>query len=370
MRFSCEKSVLNDAISTCLHAVSARSSSQILEGLLISAEDRVVMSGYNYKIGIKKTFDASVYEKGVIVIDARLLSDIVRKMPDKIIEISVDDKLTVTIKCGASCFTIIGSPAAEYPELPEISKSEGLNLSCELLKNMITATVFAVSDNENKPIHTGTLFEIEGGCLSMVSVDGFRLAIRKEAIIINGGQNASFVVPGDALKELSRILPEKEDTVCSIYPDRRQVLFEFEDTVVISRLLEGEFLNYKAAIPKDHPICLKINRAELVSSIELVSVIISERFKNSVRCVFDGPVLKLSCSTVRGRSYEECSIPECPEKIEIGFNNRYLLDALRASPDEEILLDLSSGLSPCNIRPVEGDSYLYMVLPVRLKAGE
>lgn len=369
MRFSCDKSVLGDAVSVCAHAVSTKSSTQILEGLLIVAGEQVTMAGYNYKIGIKKAFDASVYQQGSVVINARLLSDIIRKMPDEIIEISCDDKLMVTIKCRSSQFNIVGSPAGEYPDLPEISKTSGISIANSMLKTMISGTVFAVSDNENKPIHTGSLFEVAENSLTVISVDGYRLAVRKEAVAALSQDPFKFVVPGESLKEISRILPDS-DEACTIYPDRKQALFEFDETIVITRLLEGEFLNWRAAVPADHPISLRLNKAEVVQAIERVSLIISERLKNPVHCVFDGPVLKLSCTTAIGRSYDECTIPDCPEKVEIGFNNRYLLDALRACPDDECVIELKSGLSPCNIRPVEGDGFLYMVLPVRLKAGE
>ena len=369
MRFSCEKAVLGESISVCAHAVAGKSSTQILEGLLIRAEDRVTMAGYNYRLGIKRTFDASVYEPGAVVINARLLSDIIRKMPEEIIEITCDDKLMVTIQCGSSRFNIVGSPAAEYPELPEIDRGDGISLPCDTLKTMIQGTVFAVSDNENKPIHTGSLFEVAENSLTLVSVDGYRLAVRKETVTALSDTPFKFVVPGDALREIARILPEN-DSLIHVFPDRKQALFELEGTLVITRLLEGEFLNWRAAIPADHPIRLELNRSEVVTAIERVSLIISERLKNPVHCVFDGPVLQLQCTTAIGRSYDECVIPGCPEKVEIGFNNRYLLDALRACPDDTFFLELKSGLSPCNIRPVKGEAFLYMVLPVRLKAGE
>lgn len=369
MRFSCQKSVLGDAVSVCGHAVSSKSSTQILEGLLIQAGEQVAISGYNYKIGIKQTFDASVYETGAVVINARLFSDIIRKMPEEIIEISVGEKLMVTIKCRSSQFNIIGSPADEYPELPEISKSAGISVPASLLKTMINGTVFAVSDNENKPIHTGTLFEVGGATLTLVSVDGYRLAVRKEAVTVLSEDAFHFVVPGESLREISRILPDS-DEACTIFPDRKQAVFEFDDTLVVTRLLEGEFLNWRAAVPADHPIAVTVDKNQVVQAIERVSLIISERLKNPIHCVFDGPVLKLTCTTSVGRSYDECDIPDCKEKVEIGFNNRYLLDALKACPDEECVIELKGSLSPCNIRPLEGDGFLYMVLPVRLKGGE
>ena len=170
--------------------------------------------------------------------------------------------------------------------------------------------------------------------------------------------------------DLYRILPDGEDKLCTVYPQKKHVMFSFESVSMTTRLLEGEFLNWRSAIPAEQPINLRVNRAELISAVERVSLIISERLKNPVRCLFDGNSLKLSCITALGRSYDEIAIPDCGTKIEIGFNNRYLLDALRACQDEEIVLGLRSSLSSFTMRPVEGDRYVYLVLPVRLKAGE
>ncbi len=371
MHFSCEKTVFHEAVSTCIHATSTKSSTQILEGLLIVAHDGgVSMSGFNYKIGIQKTFAASVFESGGIVIGARILSDIVRKMPGEIIELSCGEGLSLTVRSGQSEFQLAASAAADFPELPNVGRAGGFPISCALLKEMILGTVFSVSTNENKPIHTGALFELSENRLGIIAVDGYRLAIRREIIGHTTEQPISFVVPGETLRDLCRILPDDDEAICHIYPERKHALFEFSGTVVLTRLLEGEFLQYHSAIPIDQPISLEIERQEVIDAIERVSIIISERLKNPVCCVFEDQTLQLSCITALGRSFDTCTIPTCPERVEIGFNNRYLLDALRACPDEEVLFELKSSLSPCTIRPLSGDRFLYLVLPVRLKAGE
>ena len=226
-----------------------------------------------------------------------------------------------------------------------------------------------MGDNENKPIITGSLLETEGRIFRMVSVDGYRLAVRQAEIEAGGDEHFSFVVPGETLKELSRILPDSDDR-CSIYPQQKHALFSFDDTRVTTRLLEGEFLNWRAAIPGEQPFRVKVNRSQIINAIERVSLIISERLKNPVRCTFEGETLKLSCVTALGRSYDECPVGFCPEKLEIGFNNRYILDALRACPDDDFILGLKSSLSPCTMEPLEGEAYKNLVLPVRLKAGE
>jgi len=369
MRFSCEKETLNEAIAVCIHAVSAKTTSPVMEGLLITVDTAVTMSGFNYKTGIQRTFTASVYEAGAVVLNARILQDIVRKLPEDIVEIVVDDRLMATIKCASSEFNIIASDAREFPEMPAVAKDIGLTVSSMALKDLIGGTLFAVCENENKPIITGSLFETEGKVLRMVSVDGYRLAVRQTDLETVPEHNFSFVVPGETLKEIYRILPDEEED-CIISPQRKQALFEFAGTLVNTRLLEGEFLNWKAAIPQEQPVNLRLNREALVEAVERVSLIISERLKNPVRCLFEGSSLKLSCITALGRSYDECRIPDAGPAIEIGFNNRYLLDALRACPDEEFILGLKSGLSPCTLKPVEGEKFLYLVLPVRLKAGE
>lgn len=369
MHFSCEKSILNDAVSVCIHAVASKSSVPALEGLLITAGSTVSVCGYNFKTAIQKSFDADITQTGAIVINARIFSEIIRKVPDDIIEISVDDRLMTTIKCGASEFNIMATSAEEYPDLPSVDSNAGVRVPNSVLREMISRTSFAISDNENKPIHTGSLFEVEGDQLTIVSVDGYRLAIRRSECQNLRHENFHFVVPGDTLRELSRILPEDDETT-TICPEQKHALFQFSGTVVTTRLLEGEFLNYRSAIPADQPIKLEIDVKALTAAVERVSLIISERLKNPVRCLFDEHGLKLSCITALGRSYDELEMAPCPEPIEIGFNNRYLLDALRAVDGDTCILELKSGLSPCILRPVEGDDFTYLVLPVRLKAGE
>lgn len=368
MKFTCEKAVLSEAISICIHAVASRSTITVLEGLLITAADQLTICGYNFKTGIKKTFSADISEKGSIVLNAKIFNDIVRKLPDDIIEIHCDEHYMTTIRCGMSEFNILGASPEEFPELPNVEKNKSIHLSCHLLRSMIDHTVFAVSDNENKPIHTGSLFEIQQNDLTVVSVDGYRLAMSKETVTNDTGSNLSFVVPGETLKEISRILPDSDEETVHIYPERKHALFEIDGTWITTRLLEGEFLNYRNAIPSDCHIKLEIDVKSIIDCVERVSLIISERLKNPVRCCFEDESLKISCVTSLGRAYDECPIPHCPEKIEIGFNNRYLLDALRACPEEKVLLELKSSLSPCVIRPVEGEKFLYLVLPVRLKA--
>lgn len=368
MKFTCDKNSLQDAVSVCLHAVAAKSSISVLEGILVMAgDDTVTLAGYNFKTGIRKSFPGVVHRCGTVVLNAKVFYDIVRKIPGDVLEIEVDDKMICTIRSGATLFHLIASGAEEFPELPEVNRRRGISLPANALRSMIDDTVFAISDNENKPIHTGSLFEVGEGTLSVVSVDGYRLAVRREAILNLSEGDFKFVVPGETLKELARILPDSDEAV-SIYPERKHALFEFASTWVTTRLLEGEFLDYRKAIPADQPIKITVDRMDLTHSIELVSLIVSERLKNPVRCVFEGDTVKLSCITALGKSFDECPISYCQDTVEIGFNNKYLLDALRSVREDKCVLELKSPLAPLLVKPVEGDKFVYLVLPVRLKA--
>lgn len=366
MKFTCEKLLLLDAISSCIHAVSSKSTITALEGLMITARENVTISAYNFKTAIIKTFDANVYSEGRYVLNARIFFDIVRKLPDEIIEIEIDERFTTTIKSGVSEYNIIATSAEEFPEIPSCSKSNSIGIKNTTLKNLIDQTVFSVSDNETKPIHTGCLFKVTQNRLSVVAVDGYRLALRREQVENQSGEDFKFVVPGDTLKDILRLLPENEE-ITTIYPDQKHALFEIENTIVITRLLEGEFLDYNRAIPQNTGVKINVDTRQIRESVERVSLIVSERLKNPVRCIFFDTSVKISCTTALGRAYDECPISFCKDQIEIGFNNKYILDALKACQTDQIVLGLTDGVSPAVITPLEGDSFVYMVLPVRLK---
>lgn len=370
MQFSCEKSILQEAITTASRAVSSKSSIALLEGLLITAEQdgRLTLCGYNMSMGIRVNISAMVSEPGSAVLNARLFGDMIRKLPDDVIFIEANENLLTTIRCGKAVFNLIASDAKEFPQLPEVETSKmPIVLPQNMLKSMISQTIFAVSDNETKPVLTGCLFELEGQQLNVAAVDGYRLSVRRETLETPAEQNISFVVPGAALREVERILTETTEQA-EIYPDTRHILFRIGDTVLITRLLEGEFLNYRAAIPTDAAAVITADVRQLISSIERVSLIVSERLKNPVRMNFDGDVLKLSCITAIGKSYDEFQYDGEVEHLEIGFNNRYLLDALRACPSEKVNISLKGSLNPIVFTPEEGNAFTHLVLPVRLKA--
>lgn len=370
MQFSCEKSILQEAITTASRAVSSKSSIALLEGLLITAEDNgcLTLCGYNMSMGIRVKIGAMVTQSGSAVLNARLFGDMIRKLPDDIIYVETNENLLTTIRCGKAVFNLVASDAQEFPQLPEVENSENpIILPQNMLKSMISQTIFAVSDNETKPVLTGCLFELEGQQLNVAAVDGYRLSVRRETLETPVKENIKFVVPGSALREVERILTENSETA-EIYPDSRHILFRIGDTVLITRLLEGEFLNYRAAIPTDAAAVITADVRQLITSIERVSLIVSEKLKNPIRMEFDGTLLKMSCITAIGKSYDEYQYDGEVEHLEIGFNNRYLLDALRACPTEKVKISLKGSLNPIVFTPEEGDGFTYLVLPVRLKA--
>lgn len=367
MKFSCEKSTLFDAINIASRAVTNKSTIALLEGLRLTATDTLTLAGYDLQLGIRTTIEADVVEPGEIVLNARLFGDIVRKLPDDVVYVETDDKLLTTIRCGRSVFNLIAAASDDFPQMPEVDCDSQLVLPQPVLKSMIAGTIFAVSDNEAKPIHTGCLFETENGVFSMVAVDGYRLSIRREKL---DAPAMSFVVPGGALREIERILSDDKEKTVTIYPDEKHILFEIDGTVLITRLIDGQFLKYRSAIPEEFDHEVIINVRDMITCIERVSLIVSEKLKNPVRITFEGNVAKMSCITAIGKSYDECVLGGDVGDLEIGFNNRYLLDALRACPDENVVMKLKGSLNPMVLTPVDGEGFTYLVLPVRLKAGE
>lgn len=370
MKFSCEKALLQAAISTTSRAVSPKSSIPALEGILLEAGSDLRLTGYNLETGIRTIVPADIREEGTLVLGARLFGEIVRKLPDDIVTFQSENYM-VNIKCGMSEFNILGTDPEEFPELPTVEYQNSLILPQSRLKAMISQTLFAVSDNESRPIHTGSLFEVDSEGLTIVSVDGYRLALRHESIDKKeGAETFSFVVPGAALSEVEKICSDVDEPA-SVTQGARHVMFKVGDTMLVSRRLEGEFLAYRQAIPRNNTIHVEGDTRALLSSIDRVSLIISDKLKSPLRCVFDSNLLKISTKTAIGDAYDECPLSGDGGGLEIGFNNKYLMDALKAAPADKVRLELTTGVSPCFILPTEGEeNFLYMVLPVRLKAGE
>ncbi len=370
MKFSCEKVLLQSAIAVTSRAVAQKSSIPALEGLLLHVDSGLTISGYNMQTGIRTKVSADVVSGGDIVLNARLFGDIIRRMPDDVVTVSVDDRQTVHLSCGDANFDILGLSAADYPDLPEVEDEYAMSIQQKTLRAMIEEVAFAVSTNESRPVHTGALFEISDAGLTMVAVDGFRLAVRREKLENMEGGAFSFVAPGSALSEVKGICADTED-LATVTLGRRHILFEVGDTELICRRLEGEFLDYKNAIPRKNPITLIADTKSLIESIDRVSVVISDKLKSPVRCLFECDKVTLTAKTGNGESRDVCRLSGDGGGLEIGFNNRYLMEALRYAPADTVKIELNTGVSPAVIVPVEGEeNFLYMVLPVRLKSAE
>ena len=366
MKFTCEKALLVSAISVAGRTVSPKSNIPCLEGILLRAGIGVQLAGFNLETGITVKVAAAVTEAGLCVMPARLFFDIVRKLPDDEVTIEVDSNLQVSIRGGASSFKITAMDAEDYPDLPDVNSERGISIPQNALREMIGGTIFSVSENQARPIHTGCLMEVRDDGITMVAVGSFRLARRTWHSEKPIGREMKFVVPATGLREVEKILSETEEPVVFTLGDKH-ILFEIGDATLVCRILEGEFIDWRRVVPTDNSIILTANVSELMSSIERVSLIVSEKIKSPVRCLFTENLADFKTLNTIGSAHDTCSISGNGKELEIGFNCRYLLDALRAVPSTEVTLELKNGLSPIVFTPVDDKvDYSYMVLPVRL----
>lgn len=366
MKIRCKRTELISAVSGVSRAVSTKSAIPSIEGILFKAEsDSVVLTGYDLEIGITTNIPATVDEMGEIVINARLLFDMIRKVSGEDVVIETDDRSHVSLSCGITKFDFSGIAAADFPELPSPDTETSLSLIGNDLKEMIERTLFAVAQDNQKPVHTGTKFFLETNKLTLVSVDGYRLAVCHKSII--NTEEKSFVVPAKTLSEVSRLIGDSEDEVY-VSMAKRYAVFTLKGYTIVTRLLEGDFLDYTRAIPEGYKTRVKIDVGELFDAVERTSLIITDRFRSPVRLKFENNTVIISCTTTLGSAYDELNASIEGNDVEIGFNNRYILDALRHCGASEVYLEISESTSPMKIVPLEGDEFLFLVLPVRIKS--
>lgn len=364
MKFTCLRTDLATAVSNVSRAVSTKATIPALEGVLIKAyNDNLNISGYNLEIGITTDIEARVVKEGEIVLGAKLLLDIVRRLPEEIVSVETDDRMVTYITCGKADYQIVGMPSVEYPDLPTFQQTDGISVNSKVMRDMIRQTVYAVSDNTAKPIYTGSLYEISGGVLKIVAIDGFRMAIRSESV--ESESETSFVVPGKTQLEVLKLVNDDDSNV-DIIVGQRHITFKIKTYSVISRLIEGTFLDYKATIPASEKTTLVIKTRLMIESVERMSLLNSEKIQSPVRCKFAEDEIRLSCASSVGRANDVISVPIIGDNVEIGFNNRYMLEALKNTDTDEVKLVLNGPVSPIVIKPVKGDSFLSIVVPVRL----
>ena len=369
MRFTCEKSMLVQGLNIAGRAVAQKSSLSVIEGILCKAGHGLSLTGYNMETAITFEIEAEVGDPGQCILPARLFGDIIRRLPEGPVTVVVDDNYKVSIRAGYASFTISAESADDYPELPDVNDGKPIHIPQNKLKELIGGTIFAVSENQGRPIHTGVKFEVKGDSVTAVAVDGFRLARRTWHSEEGTGRELSFVVPAAGLKEVEKILTDTDDNAAFLL-GTRHILFQLGNATLVCRLLEGEFLDWRRVVPSNCPIKLVANVSDLASSVERVGLIVSEKYKSPVRCVFSHQELLMRTSTTIGAAEDRCTIAGDGKELEIGFNVRYLADALKVIPSEEVTLELTNGLSPIVLTPVDDKfDFAYMVLPVRIKNG-
>lgn len=369
MRFTCEKSMLVAGLNIAGRTVAQKSSLSVIEGILCKAGHYLSLTGYNMETAITYEIAAEISDPGECILPSRLFGDIIRRLPEGPVTVVVDDSFKVSIRAGYASFTISAESAEDYPELPDVNTGRAIQIPQNKLKELISGTIFAVSENQGRPIHTGVKFEVTDTSITAIAVDGFRLARRTYHPEEPTARELSFVVPAPGLKEVEKILNDSEDTAAfTLGP--KHILFQIGSATLVCRLLEGEFLDWRKVVPTNCPVKLVANVSDLASSVERVGLIVSEKYKSPVRCVFSNQELQMRTSTTIGAAEDRCTLAGDGKELEIGFNVRYLADALRVVPSEEVTLELTNGLSPIVLTPVDDKyDFAYMVLPVRIKNG-
>lgn len=368
LKFTCEKALLVSAISVASRTVAAKSPIAVLEGIYLQAGMQLRMTGYNMETGVTVTVPAEVTEVGECVMPARLFFDIVRRLPDEPVTVSVDDGMKVSVICGISAFHFSADQAQDYPELPSVEDARLLaEIPQRVLREMIGGTLFAVSEQATRPIHTGVLFEKAEGSWTAVSTDGFRLALRRWTPEQAAEGNEKFVVPAAALREVEKILEDTDEPV-KISRTKLHILFQIGDAQLVCRVLEGEFMDWRKVLVRDTPIKMTGSVGALASTLERVGLMVNEKYKSPVRCLFGKDTAEFRTDTALGSARDRCTLAGDGKDLEIGFNCRYLLDALRVIDTDDVLIELTNSLSPIIMTPADGkDTFTYLVLPVRVK---
>ena len=366
MKFECEKTLLAAAIDGVSRAITNRAAIPVLQGILLKAEGfALTLTGYDMEMGITTTIECNVLIPGEMVLDAKLFGSMVARMPAGSVHVELDDNGTAVVRGGVAEFEIPAMLAGEYPMLPNPGAENTMTVKCGMLREMIEKTIYAVSQDDKKPAHTGELFVIEPGSLTIVALDGYRLAIIQRDVQCT--RDIRIIIPAKTLQELLKIMGGAEDDI-KIDANRRYVVFTTNGYTIMSRLIEGEFLNYKSVIPDGCRSKVVVDCKQFIDTIERASLIITERLKNPLRITFAKDKITVRCQTTLGKVVDEFPPVKMEgDAVEIGFNNRYMLEALRNARSERVLLEINGPLSPVKMLPEEGKDFIYLVLPVRFK---
>ena len=367
MRFTIDTQDLNAGISTVIKALGNRTTVNILEGIYTEASgDNVLLRCTDLSLQIETILPAAVEEEGACVLPGRLFSELVRRLPGETTSIRSEES-TVHIESGRAKTAVQSENAKDFHNMPDVRQEFAVSIQKGVFKNMIRQCIFATAQDDSKPILTGVLFEICGNTLSMVALDGYRLALRKENIAEDIGEQ-SVVIPARSLIEIGKTLEDSEDKVKVIF-SKTHVMIDMGYTHITTRLMDGEFIRYKQILPSTHTTRVRISRQELLDSIERVSLMARESKKNHIKFTFEGDILTVSANSDIGNSSEEIMIDSKGSDIDIAFNAKFFSDVLKVLDDSDVYLDMNNNISPCVVMPVQGESYYYLILPVRLFSG-
>ena len=363
MKIICQKINLLKSVNISLKAVPSKTTMPILECILIDATtNQIKFTTNDMELGIETIVDGTIEEKGIIALDAKIFYEIIRRLPDNTVTIKTDEKLTATITCEKAKFTIPGKSGEDFAYLPLIEKEESLTISQFTLKEMIRQTIFSIASNETNKLMTGELFEIKNNYLKIVSLDGHRIAIRRMELKKDYADR-KVVVPGKTLNEISKILSGDADKDVNLFFTDKHILFEFDNTTVVSRLIEGEYLKIDNILSADYETKVKINKREFLSCIDRSTLLVKEADKKPIILDIKDDVMELKMNSIVGSLDEEIDIVKNGKDLMIGFDPKFLIDALKVIDDEDIEIKLLNPKAPCFIKD-EQESYIYLILPV------
>jgi len=369
MKFSCNQQTLSKALNTVSKAVTSRTTIPILKGIRLEVDENILkLSASDLDLSIETKMEVNSDETGSVVVSAKLFSDIIRKLPNEDIQIEEMEDNSIVIKCLASEFTIVGQPADEFPNIGEIKEEKKLAIDKDILRDMIKKTSFSASIDESKGIIVGVMIEMEENSLNMVALDGFRMAITRKAM--KNEEKRKIIISARILNEINKIMIENEENqdIYIILEDKKE-LFLIGETKIALRLLEGDFIKYRDILPKENQCKVIINRSDLLNSIERASLLAKEGKNNLIKMSIFRDKIIITSRSEEGNVKEEVFVDKEGSDLDIGFNSKYILDVLKVVNDEKILMEFNTSVSPCLIKPVEGNAYEYLVLPVRISSN-
>lgn len=368
MKLICSKSNLLHGVNIVSKAVPTRTTMAILECILIDASaNEIKLTANDMELGIETKIEGEIAERGVIALDAKIFSEIVRKLPDSDVTIETDASFKTTITCEKAKFNIVGKSGDDFSYIPYIERNEPIVMSQFTLKEVIHQTIFSIADNDNNKLMTGELFEIEENDLKVVSLDGHRISIRNIELK-NNYSHKKVVVPGKTLQEVSKILPGSAEDEVSIFLTDNHIVFEFENTTVVSRLIEGEYFKIEQMLSSDYETKVKINKRELLDCIDRATLLVKEGDKKPIIMNITDGTMELKINSFIGSMNEDIDIAKEGKDILIGFNPKFFIDALRVIDEEEVTLYMVNPKAPCFIKDDEG-TFIYLILPVNFNAA-